>query len=383
MGPPASPTPSSPPQELGRPRAAGSTGSAGRRQQEYFADTLAQAMARYMPNNQPRIEPERVARIKLPTPGTFDGKPKTPFRPWWKTIRHYFRFYPPTTDEQRIAFVGALLTDEAKAWHHDRDDLITEDPRRRDNWVAYSEAIIAEYTDPHEATTAHEQLQNLKYKGDIKAYITAFKTLNRVAGSNGEGLQSIINRALPHDIIDVRFFQNPRPLTTDQDFIQACYEAGKHVEALKALKNQTTATPNPKPKDTKKTEKTPRRETGQEAKTEVREGKKFGDNRCWPSNGAAFAGVPEEEINDHKKGKKDCIRCGLSGHTVHSCFANATIAGTKLTPAPWKSAATSQKKRAREDDEKPPAPKQQKIAAVETMEVEPVKPCGDSDSEDF
>jgi hypothetical protein len=362
-------------------------------------------MARYMPNAQPRIEPERVARIKLPTPGTFDGKPKTPFRPWWKTIRHYFRFYPATTDEQRIAFVGALLTDEAKAWHHDRDDLITEDPRRRDNWVAYSEAIITEYTDPHEAATAHEQLQNLRYKGDIKAYLTAFKTLNRVAGSNGEGLQSIVNQALPNEIIDVRFYQNPRALTTDQDFLTATYEAGRHVETLKALKarkdTKTTGAPTPKKdKDgqgsgkgsgkaaTSQGEKGGSKQTGKSgsgSKSEETWTSQYtGDNR-WGSKAEAPKGVPKAEATEYEKSRDNCWRCGDTGHKTYECFRHHTVKGTELPKAPWKVSGnqpTRKRLRNDDDDDKPPAAKAQKIAAVETMEVEqPAVPHPWEDSE--
>jgi hypothetical protein len=73
-------------------------------------------------------------------------------------------------------------------------------------------------------------------------------------GSNGEGLQDIINEALPNEIIDVPFYQNPRALTTDQDFLTATYKAGRYVETLKALKarkdSKTMGTPTPK-KDNK------------------------------------------------------------------------------------------------------------------------------------
>jgi hypothetical protein len=151
--------------------------------------------------------------------------------------------------------VGALLTDEAKEWHFARDDLISLDQGGQDNRVAYSEAIVNEYTDPREGAVAHDKLKALKYKGDIKAYLTGFTTLNRSAGSNGEGLQDIINQVLPDEIIDVRLYQNPRALVTDQEFLTAIYEAGQHVETLKALKarkaGKTTSGPTPKPKDGK------------------------------------------------------------------------------------------------------------------------------------
>jgi hypothetical protein len=253
--------------------------------------------------------------------------------------------------------------------------MISEDPRRQDNWLAYSEAICNECTEPHEAATAHEQLRQLKYKGDIKAYVTVFKTLNRVAGSNGEGLQHIVNEALPHEIIDVRFYQNPRPLTSDQDFLTATYEAGRPVEPLKALKTEISSAPNPKPKETgRKNGKNPTSTTA--TAPAPASGKRCGDPNCWPTGEVAFRGVPQEEVNAHKKAGKNCLRCGMDGHTVHTCWARRTTEGTDLTPAPWKSSAVMQRPEGRrprekrpreEDDSETPAPKQQKISAVETM----------------
>jgi hypothetical protein len=137
-------------------------------------------------------------------------------------------------DEQRVAFVGALLSGEAKEWHDARVEEITL-WNVRDTWLTYSEALQAEYLDPREAVTAHVKLKSLKYKADIKAYLTALKALNHQAGSRVEGLQDIINEAIPNEIIDVRFYQNPADLNTDKDLLVATYQAGQHVEKLTAL----------------------------------------------------------------------------------------------------------------------------------------------------
>jgi hypothetical protein len=74
----------------------------------------------------------------------------------------YFRFYPETLDEQKITYIGALLTDEAKEWHQARDEEISL-RNGRDTWIAYAEAIRDEYVDPREGTTAHAKLKSLKY----------------------------------------------------------------------------------------------------------------------------------------------------------------------------------------------------------------------------
>jgi hypothetical protein len=220
-------------------------------------------------------------------------------RSWQKTVRYYVGFYPNTWDAERIAFIGALLTGDAKEWHQERDELIS--PTGEDTWAAYSEAIQAEYLDQREGATAYAQLKVLEYKGNIKAYLTAFKTLNRRARSSGEGLQDIINEPLPNSIIDVRFYQNPRPLRTDKDFLTATYQAGYHVEELQALKAWKKGKEVGKLKDDpksrkpmEKTEKT-RRTTGNEEKVAVT----WGDNNRWASEATALAGVPVGEQTEY------------------------------------------------------------------------------------
>jgi hypothetical protein len=140
----------------------------------------------------------------------------------------YFRFYLETVDVQRNAFVGTLLMNKAKEWHLAWDEEFSQGYSQV-TWVVYSEAIQDEYVDPREAATTYANLKFLKYKVNIKLYLIAFKTLNHRAGSNGEGLQDIINDALPNKIIDVRFYQNPADLITDEDFLVATYQAERYV----------------------------------------------------------------------------------------------------------------------------------------------------------
>jgi len=178
-----------------------------------------------------------VARLKLDNPTKFDGKPKTPFRTWWDSVRDYIRFYPETSGIQRIAWVGTLLTDEAKEWHQARRRLVADE----DTWNAYSEAIQDEYLDPREAATAFNQITALRYKGDIKAYLTEFRALNIHARVTGEALQNKVNLALPLEIIDMRFAQNPRLFMEDEPFLVATYEAGRHWENRNLLAKEKAA----------------------------------------------------------------------------------------------------------------------------------------------
>jgi hypothetical protein len=102
--------------------------------------------------------------------------------------------------------------------------------------VAYQAAIQAEYHVAREAANAHPELSRLRYKGDIKAYLNEFRTVNLIAAATGQGLQEKIDLAMPDDILDMRAAQFRGILVTDEDFLMATEEVGKQVERNKALK---------------------------------------------------------------------------------------------------------------------------------------------------
>ena len=86
----------------------------------------------------------------------------------------------------------------------------------------------------------NRKLRELCYKGDIKAYLVSFKTINRHARVNGTSLKELINLALPADIISLRFTLNRGPIHNDHDFLLPTEEAGCHYEELKrTLKMRT------------------------------------------------------------------------------------------------------------------------------------------------
>ena len=111
---------------------------------ETIANTLsAQAYRTTNSSSSTGLSASRVARLKLENPAKFDGKRKTPFRTWWDSVRDYIRFYLETSGIQRIAWIGTLLTDEAKEWHQARWRLVGD----ADIWNTYSEALQDEYLD--------------------------------------------------------------------------------------------------------------------------------------------------------------------------------------------------------------------------------------------
>ena len=155
----------------------------------------------------------------MENPETFDGKPTTPFNNWWKMVTKYLSFYPETSDQQKIVWVGTLLTGTAKAWDLHRYDTMGEN----DTWANYSAAIRTEYFDSREAAGAQLKLSQLRYSGDIRAYMTEFRALNNLARATVESLQEKIDLAMPEAVIDMRFAHYLGEFADDKGFLHATY----------------------------------------------------------------------------------------------------------------------------------------------------------------
>jgi len=168
----------------------------------------------------------------MENPETFDGKPTTHFNNWWKTVLKYLSFYPETSDQQKIVWVGTLLTGTAKAWDLHQYDTMG----KNDSWGNYYAAIRTEYFDSREAAGAQLKLSQLRYSGDIRAYMTEFRALNNLARATGESLQEKIDLAMPEAVIDMRFAHYPGEFADDEGFLHATYQVVLQVERKKALK---------------------------------------------------------------------------------------------------------------------------------------------------
>jgi len=355
---------------------------------QLVAEGVAQATQRTT------ADPNRVrtSRLKMENPETFDGKPTTPFNNWWKTVTKYLSFYPETSDQQKIVWVGTLLTGTAKAWDLHRYDTLDEN----DTWANYSAAIRTEYYDIREAASAQLKLSQLRYNGDIRAYMTEFRALNNLARASGESLQEKIDLAMPEAVIDMRFAHYLGEFADDEGFLHATYQAALQVERKKALKQAKeqmkghTATMGTNKTDKREDRKNdakanPRaKETNQRGNTPNAKTPWFGKKDTWSTPDEAMKGVPAAEKEEYRQDRDGCWRCGRPGHKTFECLSFQTRKGTKLPPAPWKTAAVSTLtgKRDRENDTEEPAAKQQKVAAVETMEVD-TTPMWESEDSDF
>jgi len=327
-----------------------------------------------------------TSRLKMENPEKYDGKSSSTFNQWWESVTMYLGFYPEMIDRQKIAWVGTLLTDTALVWHLHRYHEL----RENDTWANYSAAIRAEYRNEREAADAQLKLGQLKYQGSTRAYLIVFHALNNFAPATGEALREKVDLAMPDAILDVRFAHYREDFADDEGFLQATHQAGLQVEKKKTLKAAREATRGP----TTGT-KDPRKENGKEkgnpawAQPPTEQGKNptGKGKKAWVSLESAWQRVPQKEREEYRA-TDNCWRCGRHGHKTFECYTFTTSRGTSLPVAHWKAAAVTGKRKATEELDKRTA-KQQKVVAVEPMEMEgaaaPRKieatPWDDSDSD--
>ena len=68
-------------------------------------------------NRSARTEQVNIAWLKMKNPEAFDGKSSTAFYQWWESVTIFLGFYPETGDQQKIVWVGTILSDIALVWH--------------------------------------------------------------------------------------------------------------------------------------------------------------------------------------------------------------------------------------------------------------------------
>jgi len=193
---------------------------------------VAEGVERARQDRPTRPEQGNIARLKMKNPEAFDGKSSTTFNQWWEAVTMFLGLYPETGDQQKIAWVGTILSDTALVWHLQR----FRELKGNDTWVNYTAAVQAEYRNERVAADAQLKLGQVKYHGSIRTYLTEFLALNNFARATGEGLREKINLAMPDSILDMRFNQNPDEPTDDEGFISTTYRAGIQDEKKKALK---------------------------------------------------------------------------------------------------------------------------------------------------
>jgi hypothetical protein len=206
-----------------------------------------------------------------------------------------------------------------------------------------------------------------------------------------------VNLALPLEIIDMRFAQNPHLFTEDKPFLVATYEAGRHwenrnllakekatIERGSGTNSQISSTKGSSKGKAAKEEHQPPGRINNESQTA-----KPGKTKLWKGLRDAIQGIPQDEIDEHKKNPEGCWRCGRTNHGTYQYYARTTVKGTSLPEAPAQvvSATTTTKREHEEEIEETPQHKKTTMVAASKAVDQSVTPPSwaqvTDDEEDF
>ena len=196
------------------------------------------------------------------------------------------------------------------------------------------------FTDLAEKQKSITKLKQLTYKKDTARYIIKVLDLNAVAKLSGRPLREIIERAFPEKIIElIAMSQEGEPDDDDDDaYFNALRKAGRHYDKYSARKRDEFSIPaathkskaEDKPKEKEIGNKRPRSNINLQEK-EIEEPK---PKKRWPSIHAALQGINQSSIDKKKELGTQCWRYGRNNHHTLDCFANTSLDGKVLPPAP-------------------------------------------------
>ena len=210
----------------------------------------------------------------------------------------------------------------------------------------------------------------------MQTYLAKFNELNSRVNLIGQAMKRILVTAITPNMYKNIWRKHGCIPDNDADLLNAVREAGIEEEELaRALIAKKTMVRPQKEKDAapkgeqkpvkcKEKEKAPEKASGGTGPAVM---DKYPDQEIlWRSFSEATKGVPENEFTSHREKDANCQRCGRDGHKIRACYAQITVAGTKLAPPlklpSGKVSATGTKRSADADPE--PEKEEEKVAAV-------------------
>ncbi|KAI1085954.1 hypothetical protein F5B19DRAFT_498831 [Rostrohypoxylon terebratum] len=344
-----------------------------------------------------------TAPVHLNKPLTYDGKDLSKFRAWWMKIEAYLDFYADSfrEDLHKINWVGSLLTEKAQLWHQQRVTAIKNskytDKRgvtfvRVDDWLSYTQALYERFSDPSESHRNAKKMAELKYKGDVEQYITELLDLNEVVRWSGTTFQNHIAKTLPDDITKLVYSRQGGVPNSDDEFIDAIRSAGRIYEnmltnpGISSVKGEPTSTTERSKsgqhdRDRKSSAPGQNRSSKEKGRSKNTDGNKPDDKtKRWQSAKEALKGIDQADIEQRKKDKKACWRCGRNNHQTLECYAKRDANGKDI-PSTEEKVSAAKRPRKEESEEAPPPKKKAKIDAVLRDTEQRIFELSDSDSD--
>jgi len=336
--------------------------------------------------------------IQINRPPTFNGEDCSKFRSWWMAMESYMSIHDTSrmTDKARINIVGMSLTGVAHEWHYKRHcDMKASG--REDRWDEYCRDLRKRFTDPAQVDKDVIKMKELKYNGDIAAYLTRLQDLNLTAQLSGPFLRNLITSNIPKEIMkQALYLCKGKMPEDDQGFLDVVRETGRLYESIEAnpafaRKEQSTSAKDQSKSDRRKERAFPSRSSRPSKTRGQRDlASSSSKDQIWSSKKEALQDIAQADIDKRKKANVSCLRCGRNTHSTLNCFAKRDVDGKVLPSAPAKAPKVAGVKRKSQDraedstsdsESEQPAPKKPAVGAVVFQSEEPrIFELSDSDS---
>lgn len=344
---------------------------------------------------------QHVPTLRLNKPPTFDGKDCSKFRSWWMSMESYLSLHHATshTDQFLISYVGTFLEGPAKEWHQERADSL-KDRGVPDQWDKFCKDLKRRFTDPAQRDKDANKMMQLKYNGDISAYLTRVRDLNRTLRWSGPMFQSFIKSRIPKKIVEMIYNHRGKIPKDDAEFLKEVKRAGLVYESMlldsSVAEKEQSGSAKEQSKADRRKEHTSSASSSQPSKKRGQKASAPGSSKdqTWSSVKEALQGVDQADIDKRKKAKVSCWRCGRNTHGTLNCYAKRDVDGKDLpspSSPPTKAPAVAGVKRKADDtaDDSPsdsekeqPAPKKAAVGAVAFQREESrIFELSDSDSD--
>jgi hypothetical protein len=188
----------------------------------------------------------------------------------------------------------------------------------------------------------------LKYKGDIVQYVTTLLDLNETVRWSGTTFRSHVSSNLPSKIIEMVYQTRGSVPNTDDDFLTAIQEAGRVYENMlqdsgySGRKTEHSKTGQQQRKDSR-----PLSDRNQSSRKPNGPTK----DKKWNSVREALKDIDSSDIDQRKRDRVSCWRCGRDNHHTLECFARRDANNKELPqPVAERTAAIKRKSSDREEE---------------------------------
>ena len=290
--------------------------------------------------------PDRPIHRHISEPWLYSAGKAEDLKAWILSCEDYFNWNPNEWESEPdcIKYAISRLKDNSKAQEFgisyrrsmEGIDGYNLNPLYK-YWKKFKGEIIERFEPKEGALLAKQEMDALRYKDDIAAYIDKIRTLNHRVGMSGITLRATIQAAIPQEI---RLQLLYMPTTEDDDhWMKSVIEIGQTLEYGKQLEKLIKGeNSNPKDKGKGKADrKYESKEIGTDKpKKPDLQDLKTGERFRRPSFGKTktdaaqkewkrmMGNIPQEEISKRKKNNA-CWRCGKKGHVAYACTEDKPI----------------------------------------------------------